>query len=204
MLNANTPDVVSEHVTSLFDLFKAQGDGAYIGESISQLEHSLQAAHFAAEDNAPPTTIIAALLHDVGQFIPHSEAADMLDEHGASVGRRSHDKLGAEYLRSHGWPESVYKLVGAHVEAKRYLAMDQEYEQSLSRASQASLRAQGGKFTQEQKAAFEQDPLWSEKVRLRTYDDRSKVVGLQVPDLSAYRSMAEDILRSEGTLRERL
>jgi len=201
---ANPPDMVSEHITSLFDLLTAQGDGAYIGESISQLEHSLQAAHFAVQDNAPPTTIIAALLHDVGQFIPSSSSADMLDENGLSVGRCSHDKLGAEYLRSHGWPKSVYSLVGAHVEAKRYLAMDEQYEESLSRASKASLRAQGGKFTPEQKTAFEKDPLWREKLRLRTYDDRSKVVDLKVADLSAYRSMAEDVLRSETALRERL
>lgn len=183
---------VLAHIDSLFELLTAQGQGNYIGESVSQLEHCLQAAHFATQDGAERTTVVAALLHDVGQFIPLSihnsgSGTEMLDESGQSVGRKSHDQLGATFLQAHGWPPSVYELVGAHVQAKRYLSTDPTYLASLSKTSQASLRAQGGPFTKEQMRHFEQDPLWKDKLRLRIYDDQSKVPGLQVNPLESYR-----------------
>ena len=36
-------------VSTLFGFVEAQGHADYIGEAVSQLEHSLQAAHFAKE-----------------------------------------------------------------------------------------------------------------------------------------------------------
>ncbi|CBQ73197.1 conserved hypothetical protein [Sporisorium reilianum SRZ2] len=194
MTSPNDDDAITVHLNTLFTLLAEQNNDTYIGESISQLDHSLQATHFAALDASPPSTIIAALLHDIGQFIPLSSARDILVD-GASVGRHAHDALGAAYLRAHGWPAAVHELVAAHVAAKRYLATDPSYRKALSTASEASLKAQGGPFTDEEKRTFEQDPLWREKVRLRKYDDRSKVVGMQVVGLEGYRGMAEDVLR---------
>lgn len=112
----------TNQVSWIFSLLKAQGDGAYIGESISQLEHCLQAAHFAEESGADDQTIIAALLHDIGQFLPletMNQDLEMADGKGGSVGRKGHDKLGEDWLRKKGWPEKVCALVGAHVIAKR-------------------------------------------------------------------------------------
>ena len=63
-------------------------------------------------------TVAAALLHDIGQFLPMSEQQDMIHE-GISVGRRSHDAIGEAYLQKLGFPETVYRLVGGHVVAKR-------------------------------------------------------------------------------------
>lgn len=40
---------------------------------------------------------------------------------GESVGRVGHEKIGEEYLKNLGFGESVTKLVGSHVAAKRYL-----------------------------------------------------------------------------------
>lgn len=65
-------------------------------------------------------TVVAALLHDVGQFLPTSSAENMISD-GISVGKVSHDKLGANYLRKLGFPLKVCALVGAHVDAKRYV-----------------------------------------------------------------------------------
>ena len=38
---------------------------------------------------------------------------------GISVGRKSHDAIGEEYLKKLGFPATVYRLVGGHVIAKR-------------------------------------------------------------------------------------
>ncbi|PWN49951.1 hypothetical protein IE53DRAFT_119796 [Violaceomyces palustris] len=207
---------MASHIQELFDLLKAQGDGAYIGESISQLEHSLQAAHFAEEQGSDPDTIIAALLHDVGQFLPmnhqllQTAAAaaktkqalsreafeEMPDEKGESVGRMGHDVIGESYLRSKGWPPSVYKLVGAHVQAKRYLSREAEYQSKLSEASKASLRHQGGPMNEGEAQEFSEDPLWEKKILLRICDDRSKVVGLKTKRLDEYRQMALSVWQS--------
>jgi predicted HD phosphohydrolase len=46
-----------------------------MGEDVSQLQHSLQAASLAVEHGADEPTILAALLHDIGRFIP--EAASL-------------------------------------------------------------------------------------------------------------------------------
>ena len=65
-----------------------------------------------------PETITAALLHDIGQFLPFEEQQEMIHE-GISVGRKSHDVIGEVYLRKLGFPDTVYRLVGGHVIAKR-------------------------------------------------------------------------------------
>lgn len=117
---------VSEHVNYIFQLLEDQGKGDYLGESVSQLEHCLQAAFFATQEVNDEEAIIAALLHDIGQFLPLSELRNcketnvMIDKKmGANVGRHGHDVLGQRWLLLHGWPKKLADLVGAHVTAKR-------------------------------------------------------------------------------------
>ena len=209
-----TPKAMAEHITYILDLLEEQGKGDYLGESISQLEHCLQAAYFATEEVDDEEAIIAALLHDIGQFLPLSElkvcssARSMIDQDmGANVGRHGHDVLGQRWLLLHGWPKKVADLVGAHVTAKRlvlalhtYLpsfltATQPQYLASLSNASQASLRMQGGPFTPEQVEEFKTNPSHKEMVMLRLWDDRAKIVGLKTPPLDYYRPMAERVLQ---------
>src|SRR5262245_37535913 len=87
-------------VQELFSFIDAQGHTDYIGECVSQLEHSLQSAVRAQDASMDDETIIASLLHDVGRFIP---AADKMPKFiapdGAYMGRASHDVLGERYLR---------------------------------------------------------------------------------------------------------
>lgn len=67
-------------------------------------------------------TVIAALLHDVGQFLPLEAAKDVqmgMGDH--SVGRVGHESIGEEYLKGLGFGEKVSRLVGSHVAAKRYI-----------------------------------------------------------------------------------
>ena len=76
-------------------------------------------------------------MHDVGQFLPGEETAQLLYQ-GKNVGRVGHERLGEDWsvaptdtrrgervltlkdrLRDQGWCKEVYQLVGAHVVAKR-------------------------------------------------------------------------------------
>src|ERR1700761_7028450 len=133
-----------ETVSSLFTFIDAQGHSDYIGEAVSQLEHSLQAAHLAQQAGADDETVIAALLHDVGRFIPAaSKMPGMIAPDGTYVGTASHEVLGENYLRQLGFSEKVCQLVGAHVSAKRYLcAVEKEYYDGLSKSSKMTLKFQ--------------------------------------------------------------
>jgi predicted HD phosphohydrolase len=209
-----TPAGKAEHIISLLD---ASADTPYIGESISQLEHSLQCAHFAATAQMDDETVVAALLHDVGQFVPENELQAILGEQTkvqdmvsstasetsgeakpeveGSVGRFGHDELGAQYLSAVGFSEKVSRLVGSHVQAKRYLcAIDASYYDTLSQASKQSLKHQGGPMDGTQKEDFANSPWCEEMCRLRRWDDGAKLVDFNVPRAQAYQAVIEKLL----------
>jgi len=191
----------------LINLLNDKGQGDYIGEPISQLEHSLQAAHLAKINGAALETVVAALLHDIGQFVPTDEirriAGDVKsmrsDGSGSlsSVGRVGHETIGQQYLLSLGFSEKVAALVGSHVAAKRYLcAVEPEYHDTLSEASKKSLVFQGGPMEGKELARWAANPLCIEMCQLRKWDDGAKVVGLEVAPAEAYRDMmASCVLR---------
>lgn len=133
-----------ECVRQLFSFITAQGNSDYIGERVSQLEHSLQAAQLAVDGKADNETILGALLHDVGRFIPAAaKMPSMIAPNGKYVGRASHEVLGEKYLRDLGFNETICQLVGAHVMAKRYLtAVDTDYYDGLSPSSKTTLKFQ--------------------------------------------------------------
>ena len=188
----------SERAATLLQLLEASAQGDYIGESISQLEHSLQAAHLAAKSNAPNTTITAALLHDIGQFIP-LQLLQMSKTDETAVGRPNHASSGAVYLSSLGFPEGVTSLVKEHVNAKKYLcAMDEMYYAGLSEASKASLRQQGGPMGEEERRSWEERTVgWEDCVRVRRWDDAAKVVGIveSTPRCMSYVDVVANCLR---------
>jgi 2-amino-1-hydroxyethylphosphonate dioxygenase (glycine-forming) len=126
MNKSETPVDAEQHINYIFQLLEEQGKGDYLGESISQLEHCLQAAYFASQEVDDSEAIIAALLHDIGQFLPRSEIRNsaagekMIDAASkGNVGRQGHDIIGQRWLLLHGWPQRVASLVGAHVTSKR-------------------------------------------------------------------------------------
>ncbi|KAK3672051.1 hypothetical protein LTR78_008021 [Recurvomyces mirabilis] len=178
-------------VQRLFSYIESQGQGDYLGERVSQLQHSLQAATLAQKANADEDTILGALLHDFGRFIPAAERkACMLNSDGSSAGKASHEVLGERYLRQHGFSEKICQLVGAHVMAKRYLtAVDKDYYASLSQASKISFKTQGGPFDDAEILTAQQDPLLSEKIAVRRWDDLAKDPAMQTPPLADFEDM---------------
>jgi predicted HD phosphohydrolase len=131
-------------VSELFKFITLQGDRDYIGEKVSQLEHSLQAAHLAEQAGADEETILGALLNNVGRFIPAAEEMPkMIAPNETFLSCMSHVLLGEKYLRQLGFSEKICQLVGTHVMAKRYLtAVDEGYYDGLSESSKATLEFQ--------------------------------------------------------------
>src|ERR1700754_2839498 len=90
-------------------------------------------------------------------------------------GKKSHERIGADYLRSVGFPERVAKLVENHVQAKRYLTFKfPDYYNQLSEASRKTLEYQGGVMSAEEAHAFETDPLFETSIRMRKWDELAK------------------------------
>ena len=173
----------------VLDFLSTAGQAEYHGEKVSQLEHALQTAHYAHQDGGTEQEIIAALLHDLGHIWP-VEGRKI-----TSVGVVDHDRIGAEALMELGFSDDVADIVSGHVAAKRYLvAADREYASKLSDISVESLRLQGGPMSAEELEGFTSSPNWRSKVRVRTWDDRAKTPGLDVPGIEAYRQMFTDHL----------
>jgi phosphonate degradation associated HDIG domain protein len=169
-------------VDEIFQIFEHRGDEAYFGEPVSQKEHALQAARQAEQEGAPPSLVVAALLHDIGHLV-HGLGEDIADR---GVDAR-HEDAGESWL-ARNFPPEVTEPVKLHVAAKRYLCrVDRAYLDQLSPASLQSLALQGGPFSEDEAREFERHRYHREAVRLRRWDDAAKTPGLIVPDLEHYR-----------------
>ena len=178
-----------QKVDTLFDYMKDRGQSFY-DEVVTQLEHALQCAALAKQNDASPTLITGALLHDIGHII--------LDEHNADKAfldtDLNHEEIGAQYLAPF-FPEAVTTPIRLHVPAKRYLcATDGSYYDGLSDASKKSLKLQGGIMSDEELAAFEQILYFQDGIVLRRWDDLAKVKGLDTPRLDTYRDIVQECL----------
>lgn len=174
---------------SVFDeiasLFTAYGGETY-GEGVTIAEHSLQTAVLARAEGAEEALCLAALLHDVGHF---------LEERDDRFGYHKHDRAGGEWLAVR-FPAAVSEPVRMHVAAKRYLcATEPTYVAILSEASLHSLGKQGGAMSAEETVAFAERAFARDAVRLRRWDDRGKVTGIEVPSLESYRPAIERLAR---------
>ena len=178
-----------QKVDALFNYMEEQGQSFY-DEVVTQLEHALQCAALAQQNDAGPTLITGALLHDIGHFI--------LDEHNADKAflakDLNHEEIGAAYLAPF-FPKAVTTPIRLHVPAKRYLcATDASYHDGLSEASKRSLIVQGGVMSDEEREAFEQIPHFEDALTLRRWDDLAKVKGLESAGLETYRNIVQQCL----------
>lgn len=182
---------IERAVDEVLDLLQSGENFDYIGESVSQLEHALQCAQLARNDGADEETIIAALLHDIGHLSLHKDADSM-----GGYGKKSHEKIGAEYVLKHGFSQKISELIDGHVQAKRYLTYkDPQYLQKLSQASLQTLVYQGGPMSAQEAELFEKDPLFKQKLQMRLWDEAAKVVGASVASLEVYRNMLFEQLK---------
>jgi [1-hydroxy-2-(trimethylamino)ethyl]phosphonate dioxygenase len=173
-------------VDEVMELMSARGADEYFGEPVSQLEHALQSAHYAAQAGSARHLVAAALLHDIGHLL-HERGEDATDRGIDTV----HEEDGYRWLLDR-FGASVAEPVRQHVAAKRYLcAVEREYFARLSPASVQSLRLQGGPFSPEEVRAFEALPCFWDATALRRWDDQAKIPGLVVAPLQGYRPLLE-------------
>lgn len=184
---------ITEILDEVFGLYEKFGNADYIGEPVSQIEHMSQAAQLAMDEGFDDEVILAAFFHDIGHICVKQNEANSMDGYGV----KSHEKVGADFLRLKGFPERVAKLVENHVQAKRYLTFKYpEYFRSLSEASKKTLEFQGGVMEQEEAEAFEKDLLFETSIRMRKWDELAKEVDVALVDLEEMKSKARQILSS--------
>jgi phosphonate degradation associated HDIG domain protein len=180
----------SGDTNEIVEMLHERGDSQYGGESVTQLEHALQAAYFAEQEGASPFLITAALLHDVGHLL-HSLPDDAPDR---GVDDR-HEDLAARWLQKR-FGHEVVEPARLHVDAKRYLcAVEHDYFQSLSPPSVISLRLQGGPMTADEVEAFRANPFYREAIALRRWDDAAKVPAMKTPPLEHFAQYVEASLQ---------
>lgn len=159
-------DVVQEIV----DAFEQRGREKYGAEAVTQLQHALQSAQLALNANESDSLIVAALLHDLGHLLSNDHLPDGCEDNLDDA----HESIGHAYLHDHFGP-AIADPVRLHVVAKRYLCtVKPAYEQKLSPTSLKSYHDQGGRMSDEEKQAFEEEPHFRAALKLRHWDDTAK------------------------------
>lgn len=182
---------VIDRIISTFD---SRGGEIYADEEVTQLQHALQCANLATQDNASEQLIAAALLHDIGHILQSTELPSdcALDLHD------HHEQVGYRFLKDH-FGDAVADPVRLHVAAKRYLCTtDAEYQDRLSPTSLKSFYDQGGQMDAAELANFEQEPHFIDAIRLRRWDDSAKDSLLPKQDVREYIPHIEAALASRA------
>ena len=177
----SNPNAVIDEIMNLYSL---HGNEDYIGEPVSQIEHMSQSAELAMRGGYDDEVILAAFFHDLGHLCAINDPSMNMGGYGVM----RHEKIGADFLRSKGFPERVAKLVENHVQAKRYLTCKYpDYYNNLSEASKKTLEYQGGVMSQAEALAFEADPLFELSIIMRKWDEEAKIEHIPVIDIQIIR-----------------
>ena len=179
-------------VDDLVVLYASPAAHRLYDEEVTELEHAVQCAALTVRAGASDHLTAAALLHDVGHLLLDDNVAltqDLTVDHG-------HEAAGARFLAAHGFPPSVTGPIALHVQAKRYLcSVDADYLASLSSSSVRSLALQGGRMDDDETAEFGRRPGFADAIRVRRWDDRGKVHGLDLGDFDRYIPVLLRLLR---------
>ncbi|AGF85369.1 HD phosphohydrolase [Moumouvirus goulette] len=177
---------IEQTTEQIIDLYTKYGSSDYIGENLTQLEHMTKAAMLAEEYDENETIIIACFLHDIGHLIEiNNKSAQM-----GNLGVLNHELIGREYLLNHGFSQELANLVGNHVRSKRYLVTKfPDYINKLSDASRQTLKYQKNYMSVEEMTEFENDLSFSDSLKIRFYDDQSKIVTRELKPLEFYRGL---------------
>jgi phosphonate degradation associated HDIG domain protein len=182
---------IDKITNEIFDLYDKYGQADYIGEPVSQIEHMSQSAQLAIKEGYDDDVVLAAFFHDIGHICVQSLAENSMDGYGT----KSHEQIGADFLRVKGFPEKIVKLVEYHVQAKRYLTFKfPEYYDNLSEASKHTLEFQGGKMNESEAFTFEQDPLFEMSIAIRKWDEQAKEIGVPIIPLSDLKIRTQNAL----------
>jgi 2-amino-1-hydroxyethylphosphonate dioxygenase (glycine-forming) len=174
-------------VKEVFELYDRYGNEDYIGEPVSQIEHMSQAAALAMKEGYDDEVILAAFFHDIGHICVSRNKENDMD----GFGTKSHEKIGADFLREKGFSERIAKLVENHVQAKRYLTYKQpDYLNHLSEASKKTLELQGGVMSESEAFAFEKDPLFDISIKMRNWDEQAKELNTPLIDMEKIKARA--------------
>ena len=182
-----------KNTDEIMGYYQIHGGQDYAGEKITQLEHMAQAAQLAEEQGYDEEVILAAFLHDIGHICEEGRGDNEMGEFGI----RDHEEIGAEFLEKKGFSRKITRLVGSHVEGKRYLTYKYpEYYEQLSDASKRTLEYQGGRMEQAEAEAFEHYPLFNLIIQMRKWDEQAKIEHRPIPNLDHYREMIQKHLES--------
>lgn len=177
-------------LAQLIEILQTRGQARYDGEEVSQLQHALQAATLALNEDAPASLVAAALFHDIGHLV-HD-----LGEHASAQGLDDRHEYRALRWLKPAFDADVWEPVHLHVEAKRYLCnVEAGYIEQLSAESLASLALQGGPMDAGATRAFAAEPHAQNAVRLRRWDDAAKDVNAQTPSLAYFADYLKPIAK---------
>ena len=155
----------------------------YIGEKVTISEHMIQSAMIAEKAKSPKNLICSCLLHDYGHFILENP-----DELVKKKIDGKHEDIGYEYLKKF-FKKDVVEPIKYHVLAKRYLARDKKYFNSLSDASKTSLKLQGGVLSAKESKEFKKREFFKHSVKLRKFDEVAKRTDIKIKSIVDYKDL---------------
>ncbi|GAB1609608.1 uncharacterized protein LOC115216972 [Argonauta hians] len=192
MSTANTPESV---VNEVFGLIEKHGEQEYFGEPVSIVDHMIQCAMLAEEQNYSKEVILGAFFHDFGHFLQMEGKQDLMIVDGVVLGTIDHERIAAEYLEARKFPATVCDIARHHVNAKRYLVFkNKQYYDTLTAASKQTLELQGGVMSAEEADAFAQQPMFDLIIQARSWDEEGKDPQKVSKPLDYYRNMCVDVL----------
>ena len=175
-MSAFKPETI---VNELFTLYEKYGKKHLADQPISQLEQVSQAAALAEEEGFEDEVILAAFFHNIGSVCTNDASGN------------GQEKLGADYLRQHGFSERLATLVESDMMAQRYIAYKYpEYYDQLSNEDKTTLEMQGGRMSREEAINFEQDPDAELFVRLHYLNDKAKKIKKPILNLPHIKLLA--------------
>jgi predicted HD phosphohydrolase len=159
----------------------ATGNGVFDEPEVDGLAHALQcAAILRAEHPDDAELCVAGLVHDIADIASPNDHGD----HAARGAAIIEPVFGAR----------VAHLVGAHVNAKRYLvATDATYQAQLSPRSVETLHQQGDALSPSEIEAMRADPDLDAMLTLRRADERAKDPTARVPGLDTWRALLAEV-----------
>ena len=155
----------------------------YIGENLTIAEHMIQTAMLAERNKCSSDLICSSLLHDYGHFVvkdPNQLVTNQIDG--------NHEIIGANYLKSF-FSNKIIEPILLHVDAKKYLAREKKYFNSLSEASKVSLKLQGGIMSDNEARQFEQNKNYKNAIKLRRFDEGAKKQNIKIKDIKDYKEL---------------